>query len=186
MNINREVFVTPQNENRFQNFIVFEPSSFRISDNDILIKGYEIQERYDQIVSQLMQSNDIKSQIISNRLTKIGQMLDLLNNYDNLIISKFFDRIWRRYSYISNLGETFLDIRTFLTFFPEYEKNLDSIVSKRIDESNSNSFEDDDSNTENSKKNNDNTENNNDTEETTKNKTTENETAEKEKEQVQT
>ena len=49
-----------------------------------------------------------------------------------LFITKFFDRIWRRYSYVSHLGESFLDLKTFLEFFPEYNTRND-ILAQRVD-----------------------------------------------------
>ena len=61
-------------------------------------------------------------------------MLDLLDSYDNLIITKFFDRVWRRYSYVSHLGESFLKLGMFLDFFPTFDSKQDTIVAKRIDE----------------------------------------------------
>ena len=64
---------------------------------------------YEQVMERISHDiNDIKIKILYNRFQKIGHMLDLLNTYDNVIISKFFDRIWRRYSHITHLGEPFL------------------------------------------------------------------------------
>ena len=34
--------------------------------------------------------NTIQRQIMSNQIQKLGNMLDLLDSYDNLIITKFF------------------------------------------------------------------------------------------------
>jgi hypothetical protein len=133
MNINKPVILTPHIESRFQNFIVFDPSSSRINEQDILFQGYEVQEIFDKLQDKLSSKSDIKTQIIQNKMAKIGQMLELLANYDNIIISKFFDRVWRRYAYISNLGENFLEIKTFLECFPEYKEDKMAIIAKRID-----------------------------------------------------
>ena len=61
-------------------------------------------------------------------------MLDLLSAYENVVISKFFDRVWRRYSYISNIGESFLPLTLFLTYFPEYKNEKENILAQRLDE----------------------------------------------------
>ena len=104
---------------RYQCFVVFDPASVRVSDNDILVIGDKVTELFDKVYEQVFSNHDdIKMKILMNNFQKIGNMLDLLQSTDNVLISKFFDRVWRRYSYISHLGESFLDLQTFLTFFP--------------------------------------------------------------------
>ena len=60
-------------------------------------------------------------------------MLSLLESHDNVIITKFFDRIWRRYSYVSHLGESFFSLDVFLDFFPKFDNQADTIIAQRID-----------------------------------------------------
>lgn len=134
MNLNRPVILTPEIEHRFQTFIIFEPASSRIQDFDILVSGDKVRAIYDDLISHLNADYSLKTQIILNRVQKIGQMLDLLKNYDNVLISKFFDRVWRRYSYISNIGEPFLDIPNFLKYFPEYGEDRQALLAQRIDD----------------------------------------------------
>ena len=117
---------------RYQCFFVFEPGSIRISDNDILFIGDDIKTMYNDVLEKVSMNDDIKHKILLNKLQKIGNMIDLLASYDNVIITKFFDRIWRRYSYVSHLGESFLDLKTFLEFFPEYNTRND-ILAQRVD-----------------------------------------------------
>lgn len=144
MNINKPFILTPEIEPRLQNFILFEPASSRIQDVDILMRGEEIVDFYERLNEQLLDSNDLKTQILLNRTSKIGQMLDLLGSYDNVIMTKFLDRIWRRYIYISNIGESFLDLPNFLKFFPEFNDNKEDIISLRIDEDDDEPESDDD------------------------------------------
>jgi hypothetical protein len=88
---------------------------------------------YEKVASEIEDNQSIKALTLRNRLSKIGQMLDLLVTHDNLIVTKFFDRIWRRYSYVSNISELFLDYPTFIKFFPEYEKEKENLLAQRID-----------------------------------------------------
>lgn len=126
---------------RMQSFIIFEPASIRVNDEDILLMGDEIMPFYEEFMEKLEDSNSgLQDQILANRLSKIGHMLDLIQNFEGVIISKFFDRIWRRYSYISHLGESFVDLKTFLNYFPDYDKKDSDLIANRFDD-----FGDDDS-----------------------------------------
>ncbi|MBH37525.1 hypothetical protein CL658_00645 [bacterium] len=119
---------------RFQSFIVFEPASIRISDNDILYIGNNVQTLFDESFEKVsLLQNDIKMKILLNKFEKIGNMLSLLESHDNVIITKFFDRIWRRYSYVSHLGESLFSLDVFLDFFPKFDNQSDKIVAQRID-----------------------------------------------------
>ena len=120
---------------RYQSFIVFDPASIRISDSDIFLIGKDVRDLFDEVHDKVLScDSDIKMRIMANQLGKLANMLDLLGNYDNVIITKFFDRIWRRYSYVSHLGESFLKMSVFLDFFPEYDNQFDKVVATRIDE----------------------------------------------------
>ena len=119
---------------RFQSFIVFEPASIRISDNDILYIGNNVQTVFDETFEKVsLLQNDIKMKILLNKFQKLGNMLSLLESHDNVIITKFFDRIWRRYSYVSHLGESFFSLDVFLDFFPKFDNQADTIIAQRID-----------------------------------------------------
>ncbi len=129
---------------RFQSFIVFEPASIRISDNDILYIGNNVQTIFDETFEKVsLLQNDIKMKTLLNKFEKIGNMLSLLESHDNVIITKFFDRIWRRYSYVSHLGESFFSLDVFLDFFPQFDTESEKVIAQRID-SNVDEFEEDD------------------------------------------
>lgn len=135
-------------EYRFHNFIVFEPASLRINDADILAQGVEVREIFDDVTDTLYRSNTLENLIVQNRLDKIGKMLDLLENYDQLILTRFLDKIWRRYAYISNLGEVFVDLKTYQTVYPELTSKIETIKAMRDDDVSE--FETDDTETDDS------------------------------------
>jgi len=130
------------NLERFQNFIIFEPASQRVKDIDILMRGEEIYEIFLKVEASLEEENSLELQIMKNRLSKIRKMLDLVIDFENIVMTKFFDRIWKRYSYLSNLGETFLDITTFLKVLPAYQDYPVPIIATRLDEENEEDEED--------------------------------------------
>ena len=118
---------------RFHSFIVFEPASLRIHDGDILVIGEEVKNFFDELMGKLLaRKQTLKEQILHNKLVKIGHMLELLNRYDQVLITRYFDRIWRRYSYISHLGESFLNLDILHEFFPDY-KNKEGLIAQRYD-----------------------------------------------------
>ena len=123
-----------ENPSRHQSFVVFEPASVRISDADILYQGDDVRRVFDGFIEQLIsKEHTIKEKILHNRLSKIGNMLDLLQTHDNVIITRFFDRIWRRYSYVTHLGEAFLDFETFTAYVPEGKENVSEFLALRYD-----------------------------------------------------
>ena len=120
-------------EYRFQNFILFEPASLRVSDSDVLYRGFEVVDVVEEITSDLMANDSLANLIVKNRLDKIKKMLDLVTDYDQLVVTRFLDRIWRRYAYLSNLGEVFLDLKTFYGIFPDQRDAQDAVVADRFD-----------------------------------------------------
>ncbi len=125
--------IQPQHYRRYISFIIFDPSSSRVSNADVMVSGDQVPELFEKIVDGV-QGNSLKTSILNNRLSKIQQMLELLTSYEHVIISKFFDKIWRRYTYVSNIGEVLMDLETYLTIFPEKKKQIDSILALRMDE----------------------------------------------------
>lgn len=123
---------------RFHNFIVFEPASLRVHDSDILMIGEDVNVFFNELTGKVLaRKQTIKEQILHNKLVKIGHMLELLNQYDQVLITQYFDKIWRRYSYISHLGESFLSLGTVYDFFPEYKKKKGLIANRynKVEES---------------------------------------------------
>ena len=134
MDMNDVLETCKENATRFQNFIVFDPNSVRVLDSDIYLIGDDVRKQFDLLYSRLNASQSIGHQILDNRLGKIGQMLELVSNYDQVIITKYFDRVWKRYAYISNLGESFLNFPTFAEYFPEEAANVGKVIADRVDE----------------------------------------------------
>ena len=57
-------------------------------------------------------------------------MIDLLKSNNGLILTKFLNKIWRRYSF-SNLGELFITQKDLARLVPDYKFNetiLDRVV----------------------------------------------------------
>ena len=74
---------------RYQNFIVFEPASSRILESDVLFRGEPVQQFYDQLMTKLVSLKlTLRQQTLFNRLTKIGQMLELLKTYEQINLVK--------------------------------------------------------------------------------------------------
>lgn len=119
---------------RIQNFIIFEPGAQRVKDVDVLVRGPQLMDMFSKIQYKLELEEGLPKVILYNKIQKIGKMLDLVTNFDHIIMTKFLDRIWRRYSYLSNLGESFLDLTTFLEVFPEYKENMDALFALRLDD----------------------------------------------------
>ena len=117
---------------RMYNFMVFESASSRVNPADVLVKGPQVKEMFEKAWEHTIANQGLKNLILQNRLEKIKQMLELLQTNDHVIVSKFFDKIWRRFSYISNLGEYFLDLGTYATLFPEAEKNIQDLLAVRL------------------------------------------------------
>ena len=123
-----------EDKSRYQSFIIFEPASLRVSSDDILFSGQEAKDVYEMFMSKLIKKElTLKEKTLYNRLSKLGTMLDLLQSDSNLIITKFFDRIWKRYSYISHLGEIFVDMTVYLDYFDDSLKKDTSLVALRYD-----------------------------------------------------
>ena len=112
-------FLEPPKEDMslFNNFIFFEPSSHRLSNDEILYQGESVIEIFDTAAKLSGQSHDIKDKILSNRLNRIKMMLELVKNPEFIIMTKFINKVWRRYIFFSNLGELFLDIETYGKFY---------------------------------------------------------------------
>ena len=55
-------------------------------------------------------------------------MLTLVKSFDNLILTKFVNKVWRRYGFFSHLGETFLTLDELIHYLPDYKKQRDAIT----------------------------------------------------------
>jgi len=123
-----------ENLDRYQAFIVFEPASVRISDQDIFVIGKDVRKVFDKTFDFVIErEDDMKMKILYHQMQKLSNMLDLIDDFDNIIITKFFDRIWRRYSYVTHLGESFISLKGFLDLFPEYNDKYSDLIANRID-----------------------------------------------------
>ena len=116
----------------YVSLICFEPAALRVPENDILFVGPKVREVFDTIHLNLQQdSESLKTQILLNRFNKISMMLGLVKSYDEVVITKFLDKVWKRYAFFSNLGEVFIEIEHFTKFFPQYDKNDQGIYVQR-------------------------------------------------------
>ena len=117
---------------RYQSFIIFEPASLRVKSIDYYLTGEEVHEHVNLLLEKIdIQNDDLSSKILYNQLVKLENMLDLLNDYKGVVMTKFFDRIWRRYSYISHLGEPLINLNAYTNFFPDYLNCSDSLIAVR-------------------------------------------------------
>jgi len=106
---------------RFNNFIIFEPPITRIEQAHVLITGQKAVEMIYRLYFELKKQHSLQSLIIMNRLCAILKTLDLIANFDSLIITKFYDRLRREYSTISHIGERIIDCESFIHVFSEYD-----------------------------------------------------------------
>ena len=120
-----------ENPDDFVSFIVFEPASLRIPDNDLLLVGDQVVDLFEQVISSNNFETSLQDQILLNRLQRIEMMLDLLKSNNGLILTKFLNKIWRRYSFFSNLGELFITQKDLKRLAPSYKFN-ESIILDRI------------------------------------------------------
>ena len=138
-----------ENPDEFVCFLVFEPASLRIPDNDLILLGDSAVDIFQQVSNSPHYNTSLQDQILKNRLQRIEMMIDLLKNNDGLIMTKFLNKIWRRYSFFSNLGELFLTQGELKRLVPDYTFNespiLERFVVEEIDESDDDSDKDDNS-----------------------------------------
>ena len=135
-----------ENPDDFVSFIVFEPASLRIPDNDLLLMGDQVSDLFKTVISSDNYDSSIQDKILLNRLKRIEMMIDLLKSNDRLILTKFLSNIWRRYSFFSNLGELFITQRDLKRLAPSFEFKNDLILERYIETDDSDSDSDDDSN----------------------------------------
>lgn len=139
-----------ENPDEFVSFIVFEPASLRIPDNDLLLIGDQVIDLFHQVISSENFNSSLPDQILLNRLQRIEMMIDLLKSNNGVILTKFLNKIWRRYSFFSNLGELFINQQDLNRLVPGYafkEKTiLDRVVETDEDIDNDDTNSDENSN----------------------------------------
>tara|TARA_B100001121_G_scaffold189128_1_gene165223 strand:- start:96122 stop:96622 length:501 start_codon:yes stop_codon:yes gene_type:complete len=122
-----------ENPDDFVSFIVFEPASLRIPDNDLLLIGDQVTDLFSQVISSENFNPSLPDQILLNRLQRIEMMIDLLKSNNGLILTKFLNNIWRRYSFFSNLGELFISQKDLKRLVPDYKFNEKTILDRVIE-----------------------------------------------------
>jgi hypothetical protein len=122
-----------ENPDDFVSFIVFEPASLRIPDNDLLLIGDQVTDLFSQVISSDNFNTSLQDQILLNRLQRIEMMIDLLKSNNGLILTKFLNKIWRRYSFFSNLGELFITQKDLKRLVPDYKFNEKTILDRVIE-----------------------------------------------------
>ena len=135
-----------ENPDDFVSFIVFEPASLRIPDNDLLLVGDKVTELFSDVINSNSYNNSIQDKILMNRLQRIEMMIDLLKSNDGLILTKFLNNIWRRYSFFSNLGELFITQRDLKRLAPDFDFNTKKLILDRYIESDDSDDNSDDTN----------------------------------------
>ncbi|MCP4051168.1 MAG: hypothetical protein GY730_10745 [bacterium] len=122
------------NQKQFKSFMVLDLSSSRIRENDILFKGQEALDLIIKTKNICKNKDDLKSLSLINRITKLEKMMSLLNSTEDIIITKFFNVVWKRYSQISNSNEYFIDLNILQKAAPDiFKKNKDLIASRIVE-----------------------------------------------------
>ena len=114
------------------NFVVFEPVSSRIAEHDVLCRGDALMELFEMLTASPIYDDKLKIQILGNRLSRIQMMLSLANNPENIVVTKFVKKVWKRYPFYSNLGEPFLELSEYLHVFPDFADNTDPLLVQRL------------------------------------------------------
>ena len=122
-----------ENPDTFVSFIVFEPASLRIPDNDLLLLGDDVTNLFENVMQSEKFEANIQDQILINRLQRIEMMIDLLKSNDGLILTKFLNKIWRRYAFFSNLGELFITVKDLKRLAPDFKFNNTMILDRVVE-----------------------------------------------------
>ncbi len=127
-----EFLETPKHTNEEHvSLMIFDPSSQRVDPEDVFLQGAEVKALFDRVFAIISSSSNIKEKIIYNRLTRVKMMLDLVKTYDNVILTKFVNKVWRRYGFFSHLGETFVSLNELVAYLPEYAPKKETIILAR-------------------------------------------------------
>ena len=128
---------------RYNCFIVFEPASLRVHDQDILFLGDDVYDFFKLIFDPIQASqSSLKEETLFNRLSKFSQMLDMVTNPKQVVVTRFFDRIWRRYGYVSHLGEVLFSLDDLLHYHSKFAKDSSIIADRHLINEDEPSFED--------------------------------------------
>jgi hypothetical protein len=123
-----------ENEDKYISFLVFEPNSLRIPENDILLIGDQVTELFQSIMESTDFNSSMTDKILLNKLQRIEMMIDLLKSTNGLIMTKFLNKIWRRYAFFSNLGEHFILQEELKRFNPKFPFTEPLILNRVIEE----------------------------------------------------
>ena len=129
-------------DSQFHNFIIFDDTWLRIGEHEIIMRGQEIYDTFFDAYDQIRRCDDIKAQIICHRLDKVANMLEMVKNYDTMILTKFFNKVWKRYYTMSENGEQFLDLSLFKQTLPKLGKSKTIYADRIVPRGNSNDDED--------------------------------------------
>ena len=113
------------------------------------MRGQEIYDTFFEAYEQIQRCEDIKAQIICHRLDKVANMLEMVKNYDTMILTKFFNKVWKRYYTMSENGEQFLDLSLFKQTLPDLGKLKPILADRIVPRGGGNSEDDDDDDNEN-------------------------------------
>lgn len=128
MNLIELLEPTVEEFGKCENFVVFEPVSIRVPESDILYRGEQVLEIFNTVVNTPIYEEGLKKKIFANKISRIHTMLQLSGNIENIVITKFIKKIWKRYPFYSNLGELFLDGDEFTKVFPESKDSFENYM----------------------------------------------------------
>lgn len=121
---------TEEDQSKFLSFLVFEPSSIRVPESDILLIGTQVIDYFNDLYENNTFSDNLNDQTLFNRLERLHMMIELLKNPNGLVMTKFLNKIWRRYAFFSNLGEQFITLGNVSKLTPNHTFNESPILDR--------------------------------------------------------
>jgi hypothetical protein len=116
----------------YESFILFNSLSTRIPANEILYKGFELQNIVSEIVHFVSKKNELKYKGLYNNIEKIQKMLEMAHPND-VAMTRFFNRIRSSHRHISSIGEKFVTLNIFLGVFPQDFNDLIEIKTVKLE-----------------------------------------------------
>lgn len=111
----------------FESFIIFNNCAGRINQDDILYRGFDIAPIIENILYALSFKTELKYATMINNLAKIQKMVEMAQPND-IVMTKFFNKIRSTHKQASNLGEKLTTLNIFLGVYPEYISNFDVLL----------------------------------------------------------
>ena len=125
----------------FYNFIITNPKKYSLSESDILVEGEKclmISNKLIKFVSSTISAEHkpiatptehLQKVTLINKLKKLNCMIE---QSPEVIMTKFVNSIWQKYTFFSELGEQFLSLDDMVKFF-QYLKREDLMTTKVLE-----------------------------------------------------